>query len=71
MNPWKLISTFKEKCKEAPERAPDYHDALFDTLSDIIWKEYEHSIRSTNIQKTITEYCDALGEYIYRNTKEE
>ena len=69
MNPNKLVKIFKEKCADAPKRVPDYHNALFETLSEIIWKEYEHSIRATNIQKSITEYCDALGEYVYQKSK--
>ena len=71
MSTKRIINVIKEKCKEAPERAPDYHEALLDTVSEIIWAEYQHAIRATSIQKAITDSCEALGDYIHRNTSNE
>ena len=71
MNPKKLINTIKQKCQEVPERAPGYHAALLDTVSDIVWEENKHAIRSTTIQKIVTDCCEALGDYVHRNSKDE
>lgn len=71
MNKRKIIDTIKGKCHEAPERALDYHDALLETVSDIIWAEYQHTIKATTIQKTVTDCCEALGDYIQRNARDE
>lgn len=71
MNPKKLINAIKEKCQEVPERAPGYRAALLDTVSDIVWEEHKHAIRATTIQKTVTDCCEALGDYIPRNSREE
>jgi fructose-1,6-bisphosphatase len=71
MNTRKIIDVIKVKCQEAPERAPDYYDALLDTVSDIVWAEHQHTIRATTIQQKVTDYCEALGDYIQRNAKDE
>lgn len=70
MNPKKLINTIKEKCQEVPERAPDYQAELLDTVSDIVWAEHKHAIRATTIQKTVTDCCEALGDYVHRNSRD-
>lgn len=67
MNAKKIINTIKEKCHEAPKRAADYHEALLDEVSDIIWAEHQHTIRATTIQKIVTDHCEALGDFILRN----
>ena len=67
MSTKRIINVIKVKCHEAPERAPDYHKALFDTVSDVIWAEHQHAIRATTIQKTVTDLCEALGDFIQRN----
>jgi fructose-1,6-bisphosphatase len=69
MNPKKLINTIETKCREAPERVPDYHEALLDAISDIVWAEHQHAIRATTIQKIVTDHCEALGDFIYRGTE--
>ncbi len=71
MSTKRIISIIKEKCQEAPERAPDYHKALLDTVSDIVWAEHQHSIRATTIQKIVTDQCEALGDFLQRNRIEE
>lgn len=71
MNTRKIIDVIKQKCHEAPERAPDYHDAILDVVSDIVWAEYQHTIRQTTIQQKVTECCEVLGDYIQRNTRDE
>ena len=71
MNTRKIIDVIKGKCHEAAERAPDYHDALLETVSDIVWAEYQHKIRETTIQKKVTDCCEALGDYIQRNARDE
>lgn len=68
MSSKKVISVIKDKCKQAPARAPDYQDELMDKVAEIVWAERQHIIRSTNIQKIVTDYCEVLGEYIYRKT---
>ena len=71
MSTKKIINIIKEKCQEAPERAPDYQKALLDTVSDVVWAEHQHSIRATTIQKIVTDYCEALGDFIQRNAPEQ
>lgn len=71
MNTRKIINVIRDKCSEAPERATDYHKALLDTIADIVWAEHEHAIRATTIQKKITDYCEALGDFIQRNVQDE
>ena len=71
MNARRVIDTIKDSCREAPERAPDYHEALFDTVSDIVWAEYQHTIRATTIQQKVTDYCEVLGDYVQRNAEDE
>ena len=70
MSTKKIIGIVLEKCAEAEERAPDYRKALLDTVSDIVWAEHLNSVRSTPIQKIVTDYCQALGDFIERNTGE-
>ena len=70
MNTRKIVDVIKGKCHEASERAPDYHDALLDTVSDIVWAEYQHTIRATTIQQKVTDCCEVLGDYIQRNAKD-
>ena len=36
MSTKRIINVIKVKCHEAPERAPDYHKALLDTVSDVV-----------------------------------
>jgi hypothetical protein len=67
MSTRKIINVMKLKCGEAPERAPDYHKALFEAVTDIVWAEHEHAIRATTIQKNVMDCCEALGDYIDRN----
>ena len=64
MDTRKIIDVIKQKCHEAPERAPDYHDELLDKVSDIVYAEYQHTIRATTIQQKVVDYCEALGDYI-------
>ena len=70
MNTRKIIDVIKQKCNEAPERAPDYHGAILDVVSDIVWAEYQHT-RQTTIQQKVTECCEVLGDFIQRSTKDE
>lgn len=70
MSTKKIIDIIKEKCQQAPERVPDYRDALLDTVSDVIWAEHQHAIRATTIQKIVTDQCEALGDFIQRSTPE-
>ena len=70
MNTRKIIDVIKQKCYEAPERAPEYKEALLDTVSDVVWSEYQHNIRATTIQQKVTDLCEALGDYIQRNTRD-
>jgi len=71
MSTKRIINVIKGKCQEATERVPDYHEALLDAVSDIIWAEHQHAIRQTTIQKTVTDYCEALGDFIQRNAPDE
>lgn len=65
----RIIGVIKEKCQLASERVPDYHMALLDSVTDIIWDEYKHVIQATTIQKQVTDKCEALGDFIHRNTR--
>ena len=71
MSTRRIINIIKEKCQQAPERAPDYRKVLLDTVSDIVWAEHQHSIQATRIQKIVTDNCEALGDFIQRNTPEQ
>jgi len=71
MSTRRIINVMKIKCKEAPKRAPDYHKALFDAVSDIVWAEYQHAIRATTIQKTVTDCCESLGDYVQHSLGDE
>ena len=71
MNTRKIINVIRDKCSEAPERAIDYHNALLDTIADIVWAEHEHAIRATTIQKKVQDYCEALGDFIQRNAQDD
>ena len=71
MNTRKIIDVIKQKCNETPERAPDYHDAILDVVSDIVWADHQHTIRQTTIQQKVTECCEVLGDFIQRNTKDD
>ena len=66
VTPGKLLGVFREELAKVPERAPGYRDALFETISDIIREEQLNQIRSTQIQRKVTDLCEALGEIIVR-----
>jgi hypothetical protein len=68
MNTKKIIGVIKEKCKDAPQRTEDYHKALLDTVSDVVYAEYKHTIQKTTIEKDITDLCEALGDFIERTS---
>ena len=69
MNTRKIVDVISEKCKHAPDRVEDYHEALLDAVTEIIWKERQHVTQATQIQKEVTDSCEALGDFIDRNLK--
>jgi fructose-1,6-bisphosphatase len=71
MSTKRIINIIKEKCQQAPERAPDYHEVLLDVVTDIVWAEHQHAIRATTIQKLVTDQCEVLGDFIQRNNPEQ
>ena len=62
----KLISVIRGQLEKVPERAPEYRSALLETVADIIREEQQNQIRSTQIQRKVTDLCEALGEIIVR-----
>jgi len=47
---------------------PGYRRALIDQLADIMAAERESTIRKIAIQQKVTDYCEALGEFLARRS---
>ena len=58
----KILAILKDECAQIPERTPAYRPELLETLADIVRAEREHLIRSTEIQKQVTAFCERLGD---------
>ena len=64
VNPKKLIEAIKLECEKIPERVEGYHEELLLTVADILTAEREHTIRRSQIQQQVNEFCDRLGKYL-------
>lgn len=64
VNPKKLIEAFKLECEKIPERVDGYRQELLYTVADILNAEREHTIRRTQIQQQVNDFCDRLGRFL-------
>ena len=64
VDPKLLLEAVKSQCAEIPERCEGYRDALLETVADVVAAEREHSVKATQIQKSVTAFCERLGDYI-------
>ena len=62
--PDKMLAILREQCGLVPERRDGYRRELVEALADIVHAERDHLIRSTDIQKQVTAYCERLGDFL-------
>ncbi len=62
--PDKMIAILKDQCALVPERVDSYRRELMEALADIVHAERDHQIRSTDIQKQVSAYCERLGDFV-------
>lgn len=62
-----LMETLRSEVEEIEEAYPGYRADLLDHLSQIVFLEREHQQRSTQIQKKVSDRCQALGQLLVRN----
>lgn len=64
LNDRKIISIILEQCKQVEQRCTGYREELINTIADIIEFERGHRVEATNIQKKISEKCNATARML-------
>ena len=63
----KLLSVLREKVEEIDEssRVKNYKKSVFSTLAEIVVLERQHRQSAIQIQKRVSDQCQALGQYLF------
>ena len=60
----RTVTILLEQCTQAEERCDGYRDELIAAISDIIESERAHRVSRTDIQKRITDKCNAVAVFL-------
>jgi len=66
LNERKIIEIILEECNSIEERCGGYKEEMFNVIVDIMQYEYAHRISRINIQKKITDKCNAAANFLVR-----
>lgn len=64
LNERKIISIILEQASEIEERCPGYKKELIAVIAEIIEYERGHRVSATNIQKKISDKCNAVAHFL-------
>lgn len=64
INDRKIISIILQESEKVESRCEGYHEAIIEGIGDIIAFEREHNVVATNVQKKITDKCNAIGRFL-------
>ena len=64
----KIVKILLNEVDNVEERCRGYKNELKQTLGDIVYDEYRHSIARIDIIKKIEDKVDAMGQFHYKNT---
>jgi hypothetical protein len=64
LNDRKIVSIILEQSSEIEERCKGYRHELIEVISDILEYERGHRVSQTNIQKKISDKCNAAAKFL-------
>ena len=62
----KLLELISAQIEKSEERCKGYRKALHDHVAEILYLEYENSLKGTNIRQKVEDQCSALGKFLAR-----
>lgn len=68
LNDRKIISIILDQASEIEERCPGYRKELIAVIAEIIEHERGHRVSATNIQKKISDKCNAVAHFLADST---
>jgi len=64
LNDKKIISIILEQCAGVEQRCKGYREEIIEVISDILEYERGHRVSATNIQKKISDKCNAAARFL-------
>ncbi|WP_133512918.1 hypothetical protein [Candidatus Thiosymbion oneisti] len=64
LNDRKISSIILEQCAGIEERCDGYKEEIIEVISEILTYEREHRVAVTNIQKKISDKCNAAARFL-------
>jgi hypothetical protein len=64
LNDRKIIQIILEECRQVQERCEGYREEVIEVISDIVEYERQHRVQPTNIQKKISDKCNAAARFL-------
>jgi hypothetical protein len=64
LNDKKIISIILEQCADIEERCKGYREEIIEAITDILEYERGHRVSATNIQKKISDKCNAAARFL-------
>jgi hypothetical protein len=64
LNDRKIIQIILDECRQVPERCEGYRDEVIEVISDIVDYERQHRVQPTNIQKKVSDKCNAAARFL-------
>ena len=66
-NAQKMANLIQNECESIEEKCPGYRKEILNAIIEILIAEKDHKEQKTNIQKQVTQACDAVGKFLYEN----
>lgn len=67
LNEKKILEILLTECDAVEKRCKGYRKELIETITDVITYEQQHRIQATNIKQKVSDKCNALAVFLYRN----
>ena len=64
LNEKKIISIILKQCAGMEERCEGYREEIVGVISDILEYERGHRVSATNVQKKISDKCNATARFL-------
>lgn len=66
-----VINLIKQEVDRIEERCPEYRNELLSTIGDILQYKRDHKVSAGNVQRNISEKCNAMSKFLMMNTPKE
>jgi hypothetical protein len=71
LNDKKMISIILQEANHIEDRCSGYREEIIEVIADILDNERQHRVQGTNIQKKISDKCNAAGRFLAQTRSED